>query len=217
MKTAVALSAWLVASSSFGALFPTPLHLVRRIEDPIAQSATTLDEYCYGDRIVTINASRVAITDYAEQRLIEIDHQRLTYSITSFADIAKARPALPEAKTTIKVEVDRTVALSREAVEVLVGAAYPNRHAAEHDRILAAAAPPAAGRIAAQSQPAYGLPSDTSITYDNGLTTRNVIVRVDHDLPPAQQMLIDPGATRVESSLTRTPRELKQLDALPKP
>jgi len=157
------------------------------------------------------------ITDYAEQRLIEIDHQRAVYSITSFADIAKARPAVPEPKTTIKVEVDRSVALSREAVEALVGASYPNRHSADHDRILSAAAPPSGGRIAAQSQSVYGLPSATAITFENGLTLRNVVVRVDHDLPPAQSLLIDPGATRVESRLTRAPRELKQLDALPKP
>ena len=216
MKTAVALSAWLVASSSFGALFPTPLHLVRRVDDPVAQTSTTIDEYCYGDRIVTINGSRVAITDYAGQQLTEIDHRVATYSVTSFADIAKARPAAPESKTTVRVEVDRSVALSREAVEALIGASYPNRHAADHDRILSAAAPPGGGRIAAQSQSAYGLPSDTSVTFENGLTMRNVIVRVDHDLPPAQLMLIDPGATRVESRLTRVPRELKQLDVLPK-
>ena len=217
MKTAVALCAWLVASSSLGALFPTPLHLVRRVDDPVAKTSTTVDEYCYGDRIVTINGSRVAITDYAEQRLTEIDHQRATYSITSFADIARARPAVPESKTTVKVEVDRSVALSREAVEALVGASYPNRHVAEHDQILSAAAPQNSGRIAAQSESGYALPSDTSVTFENGLTMRNVIVRIDHDLPPAQLMLIDPGATRVESRITRAPRELKQLDALPKP
>src|SRR5579872_2758433 len=122
MKTAVALSAWLVASSSFGALFPTPLHLVRCIDDPVANSSTTIDEYCYGDRIVTINGPRVAITDYAEQRLTEIDHQRGTYSVTSFAEIAKARPVALDSKTTVRVEVDRGVALSREAVEALIGA-----------------------------------------------------------------------------------------------
>ena len=52
MRSAVALCAWLVASSSFAALFPTPLHLVRRIDDPISHNTSTIDEYCYGDRIV---------------------------------------------------------------------------------------------------------------------------------------------------------------------
>lgn len=217
MKTAVALVAWLGVSSSLGALFPTPLHIVRRIEDPIAKTTTTVDEYCAGDRIVAVSGSRVTITDYAEQRLTEIEHVGGMYSITSFADIAKARPAAPDAKVDVKVDVDRTIALSRDAVEALVGAAYPNRRAAQHDQILAAAAPPAAsGRIAAQStSDAYGLPSQTSITFD-GLTFRNLVVRVDHDLPPQQLLLIDPGATRVESRLTRTSRELQQLDTRPK-
>lgn len=224
MKTAVAVGAWLVVSSAFGALFPTPLHLVRRVEDPLARpAATTLDEYCSGDRIVTVSGARVVIADYGEQRLVEIDHARATYSITSFADIAKARPAVPadeKAASKMKIEVDRGVALSREAVEALIGAAYPNRRVEQHDRILSAAAPPGGGRIAAQSTGAesqYGLPSDTAITFENGVTYRNVVVRVDHDLVPAQLMLIDPGAARVESRLTRTPRELQQLDEPPKP
>jgi len=218
MKTAVAIVAWLGVSSSFGALFPTPLHLVRRIEDPISHTTTTLDEYCYGDRIVTVNGSRVAIADYGEQRLTEIDHARAAFSITPFQDIAKARPVTPASKSTVNVVIDRSVGLSREAIEALVGAAYPNRRVEQHDQILSAAAPPASGRIAAQSiDVQYGLPSDTSITFENGHTYRNVITRVDHDLAPAQLMLIDPGATRVESRLTRISRELKQLDAIPKP
>ena len=192
---------------------------MRRIDDPIAGSRATIDEYCAGDRIVTINGPRVAIADYAAQQLTEIDHAAGTYSITSFAEIAKARPATRETRAKVSVEVNRSVALSREAVEALIGASYPNRHLEQHDQILNAAAP-ASGRIVAQSvggDAAYGLPSNTSVTYENGLTMRNVIVRVDHDLAPPRMMLIDPGAKRVESRLTRTSRELKQLDAPPKP
>ena len=219
MKIAVAVVAWLGVSSTFGALFPTPLHLVRRIEDPISHTSTTLDEYCSGDRIVTVGGARVAIADYGEQRLTEIDHDRATWSVTPFSEIAKARPVVPESKTSkVKIEIDRSVALSREAVETLVGAAYPNRRVEQHEQIISAAAPPGSGRIAAQSADAqYGLPSDTSITFENGLIYRNAIVRIDHDLAPPQLMLIDPGATRVESRLTRTSRELQQLDAPPKP
>ena len=219
MKIAVAAVVLLGVSSVLGAgaLFPTPLHLVRRIDDPISRTTTTLDEYCYGDRIVTVNGDRVAIADYGEQTLTEIDHRRVTWSVMRFDDIAKARPAaVAQSKTTVNVVVDRSVALSREAVEVLAGAAYPNRRDERHEQILRAAAPTGGGRIAAQSASAdYGLPSDTSIVFDEGLTYRNVVIRIDHDLPPPQAMLIDPGATRVESHLTRMTREMQQLDALP--
>jgi hypothetical protein len=222
MTKAVAAIAWLVVSSSLGAgtLFPTPLHLVRKIEDPISKKTTVVDEFCYGDRIVTVtaNGSRVAISDYAAQLLTEIDHASATYSVTRFDDIAKARPPVhSESKATASVTIDRTVALSRDAVEAIVGAAYPNRRDSRHEQILAAAAPVSSGRLAVQStESAYGLPTDTSIVFEEGLTYRNVVVRFDHDLPPAQMMLIDPGAVRIESRLTRMTREMQQLDKLPK-
>jgi hypothetical protein len=219
MRKAVAAIAWLMVSSSLeaGSLFPTPLHLVRRIEDPISRTTTTLDEFCTGDRIITVNGYRVAITDYGVQLLTEIDHGNATYSVTRFDDIAKARPVgNSESKAVVTVTVDRTVALSRDALEAIVGAAYPNRRDSRHEKILAAAAP-ASSRLAAQStESAYGLPTETSVVFEEGLTSRNVVVRFDHDLPPAQMMLIDPGATRVESRLTRVPREMQQLDKLPK-
>ena len=42
-------------------LFPIPLHIVRRVEDPIANTATELDEYCTGNRIITIRGAKTAI------------------------------------------------------------------------------------------------------------------------------------------------------------
>jgi len=231
------LAAWL-AVTSFGALFPTPLHLVRRIDDPISGRSETVEEYCSGNRVVTVNGHLVVIADYGEQLLTEIDHQRLTYSITRFDEIAKALPPAASAKTNaewkvsalgnayeitrgreaVRVTIDRTVSLTREAVEVLIGAAYPKRRSEEQEQIVRAAGTPAGGRIAAQSdsESLYGLPVEQSVTYEDGLRMHNVIVRVDGDLPSSQLLLIDPGATRVESRLTRTARELQQLDALPR-
>ena len=221
MRKAVAAIAWLVVSSSLGAgtLFPTPLHVVRRIDDPISKTSTTLDEFFFGDRIVSVNGSHVAISDYATQLLTEIDHASATYSVTRFDDIAKARPNVDvPGKATVTVTINRSVALTRDAVEAMVGAAYPNRRDARHEKILAAAAPINSGRVAAQSieSTAYGLPTETSIEFEGGLIYKNVVVSVDHDLPSAQMMLIDPGATRVESRLTRMTREMQQLDRLPK-
>src|SRR5204862_4818428 len=118
MRKVVAAIAWLAVSSSLGAgtLFPTQLHIVRRIDDPIAKSSTTVEEFCFGDRIVSINGARVAITDYAAQTLTEIDHSSATYSVTRFDDIAKARPAVDtQAKATVTVSVNRNVALTRAA------------------------------------------------------------------------------------------------------
>jgi hypothetical protein len=220
MVKAVVVAAWLVVSSSVGAatLFPTPLHLVRRIDDPLARSSSIVEEFCAGDRIISISGNRVAITDFAAQTLTEIDHDTATFSITRFDEIAKARSAAPAAiNASVEVKADRTVALSRDAVEALVGAAYPNRRDSTHEKILSAVAP-AGGRLAAQSkdEAAFALPRETIVTYEEGLTYRNVIIRIDHDPPPSRALLIDPGASRVESRLTRTARELQQLDHPPK-
>lgn len=232
---ATVLTLWL-AVSSIGALFPTPLHLVRRIDDPISGKSETVEEFCSGNRIITVNGPRVVIADYGQQVVTEIDHRLLNYSITRFDEIAKALPPPAAAKSsaewkvsalgnayeitrgseTVRVTVDRGVSLTREAVEVLVGAAYPRRRSEEQEQVMRAAAPPGSGRIAAQSEAQYGLPLEQSVTWEDGLTMHSVIVRVDHDLPPPRLLVIDPGATRVESRLTRTARELQQLDALPR-
>ena len=245
-----------VSAVAATALFPQPLHLVKRIDDPFAKKAITVDEYCYGNRIVTVSGDRVKIVDYDEQQVTEIDHGNGTYSVTRFDDIARARPqaAAPKAagkpgettgkvtplgmkgsaagrsvdsfeieapKQKLTIGVDRSVTLSRAAVEALIGAAYPNARREEHEQMLSVAAStrPSGGRIAVNSADAsYGLPSDQSVTYETeagAVTMRSSVLRYDADLPPRDAMLIDPGATRVESHLTRLAREMHDADTIP--
>jgi hypothetical protein len=75
-------------------LFSQPLHLVRRVEDPISGKTETIDEYYAGNRVVTLSGRRVAIADYDLQQLTEIDRGTATYSVTRFEEIAKARQQL---------------------------------------------------------------------------------------------------------------------------
>lgn len=257
-RVALALVATLSIAASADAasvLFPKPLHLVRKLEDPIAQRTSTVDEYCSGNRVVSINGRKVVITDYDAQQITEIDHDRGTYSITRFDDIAKLQPKTTakrsEWKSTplgmkssaagrsidaveyeandgaheqrrVEVGVDRQVSLSREAVEVLVGAAFPNQRGEEHDRLIEAAKGRASRMTTNGSQaPAeYGLPSETKLTYDNGpthLTYRNSIVRISDDAPPPELLVVPPGAQLIESRLTRAAREMRELDFPAKP
>lgn len=233
-------------------LFPKPLHLVRRVEDTITKKAEAVDEYCYGNRIITVRGKRVTIADYAAQQLTEIDHDAATYSITRFDEIAKAATHLsapapgraPLSKITalgmkssaagrsvdhyeiangaakIEIAIDRTISLSRDAVEALLGASYPNTRRPEHDALLQAAAGGGGGRVVAQSvaEPQYGLPAEQTITYSlegTSLTFHTAIVRTDADLVPQELLLIPPGATRVESRITRIGRELQDIESLP--
>ena len=260
----------LSAQAAETVLFPKPLHLVRRIEDPLAKGVATVHEYCAGNRIVTVSGSRVVVADYDKQELTEIDRQAGTYSVTRFEEIARVQQDLQRTpgavaksgvnaaakketwkttslgarssaagrsvdsfelvhgekagRTTIQVGVDRHVALTRGAVEVLIGAAFPNIRRDEHDALLAASASTRGGRQieanAAGSDAAadYGLPVEQVFTFEADgarVDMRNTIVEVTSDLPPADLVVIPPGARVVESKTVRLARELRELDTLP--
>jgi hypothetical protein len=238
------------------ALFPRPLHLVRRLDDPLTRTSATIDEYCAGNRVVTVRGPKVTIADYDAQLLTEIDHAGHTWSITPFADIAQSRVAL-DARIGVKsapiatrltaagahassavetfvdsaphrrldVSIDRRVNLSRAAAEVLIGAAYPGRVSEEQQEILAAAgsgggssAMSSGGMSASNSGGTYGLVTERTLTIDadgTRLVSHNAIVRIGDEMPPADATLIDPGAKRIESRLTRLARELREVDTLP--
>jgi hypothetical protein len=74
-------------------LFPEPLHIVREIHDPIAGVTYTIDEYCHGDRIITIHGAETVIADFRLDQITEIDRNRGTFSMTPFADVARATSA----------------------------------------------------------------------------------------------------------------------------
>jgi hypothetical protein len=234
-----------------GALFPRPLHLVRRVDDPISKTSATIDEYCIGNRVVTVRGAKVTIADYDAQQLTEIDHVAQTWSVTPFADIAQSRAAL-DARMGIKsapraarlmvsgtrspgtvetfvdetphrrldVGIDRRVTLSRAAAEVLIGAAYPAKVTDEETEILAVAG---SGSVSAMSVRAtaaetYGLVTERTLTIDADgarLVSHNSILRIGDEMPAAEATLIDPGAKRIESRLTRLARELRDIDSLP--
>jgi hypothetical protein len=250
----VAAVSLLVAPLAFGAgaLFPRPLHLVRKVDDPISKTSATLDEYCIGNRVVTVRGAKVTIADYDAQQLTEIDHAAQTWSVTPFADIAQSRAAL-DARMGIKhtprgermtisgsrsgsdletfvddtphrrldVGIDRRVTLSRAAAEVLIGAAYPAKVTDEQTEILAVAGSSvssSAMSVRATAADTYGLVTERTLTIDSDgarLVSHNSIIRIGDEMPAAETTLIDPGAKRIESRLTRLARELRAIDTLP--
>ena len=178
LRLASLLAIAMAVPAQGAALFPTPLHLVRRIEEPAAQQTSVVEEFCEGNRVVTValGGRLVTIADYGAQELSEISRDRHEYSVTPFAEIARATPGtdrlndahamkvasaewqthalgvktsaagrpsdvyeLSRSNQSIEVAFDRTVRLSRDALEVLIGAAYPSAHGQEHDAILRAA------------------------------------------------------------------------------
>ncbi|HYO78099.1 MAG TPA: hypothetical protein VE010_16690 [Thermoanaerobaculia bacterium] len=198
---------------------------MRRVDDPVSGSATAINEYVAGNQVVTISGDRVAIADYSKQELLEIDRAAGTYSVTKFEEIARANESLrpragAPADVKVEVKLDRNVMLRRNALEVLIGAAYPNPQAGEHAAVISAARvresrlqTDATGDV----QELYALPVEQVMTLNAGgetVTVRNTVVSVTSDRAPQQLLLIPPGATLVESRLTRIARELRELDQL---
>jgi len=120
---------------------------------------------------------------------------------------------------TIEIVVDDDVRLSRDAVEVLVGAAFPLHGSYESDIALAAASRDASSaRTGPGHRLDHSLPLEQTITYESdgeSIRIRNRVIRVGSELPPAELVAIPPGARLVESDVIRRKRMLDEIDRLP--
>ena len=258
-------AAWLVVSILCVAgevlaappLFHTPLHLTRQVNDSISGKTAVVDEYGYGNRLVSVRGLRTSIADYEKGVLTEIDREQATYSVTRFDIIAKASaspvgetaseessqkaaPVLRSngakrtklgrsaeffesqidsagTKRKVQVGIDRTVLVSREALEVLLGSAYPGERRREHDVVLSAAAPADSVRslsAGSQGAPSYALPIEQIVSYDiegQQLEFRTTVVRVGTEQAPADLLAIPAGARLVPSRIAATAAEVEQM------
>jgi hypothetical protein len=263
---ALSVCGWCVNAAPAHVLFPKNLHLTRQVHDPLTESTVTIDEYCYGNRVVSVSGDKTVIADYDRQEITEIDRRAGTYSISRFDEVASlAAPgesgsaaqsraigsegvkrdrwtATPRGSRgaagrtveqfefseegasgrKVEVAIDRSVALSQEAVEVLIGAAYPNPRRDEHEPLLRAAGVREATRVIgtnaaepSSSDATYGLPVTQSFTYsDSGseLTFRTTVTRIGSEAPPAEMLIIPPASKQVESKTAAVRRQLRELD-----
>lgn len=118
-----------------------------------------------------------------------------------------------------EIAVDKSAVLSRDAFDVLTGAAFPGEGDASTELIRTASRRPVSS-LSASSTPSesFGLPIEQTTRWDmNGrtITATNRITRVSDDVAPSDLLAIPPGARRVDSHIVVTARELEQLDALP--
>lgn len=121
----------------------------------------------------------------------------------------------------IEIGVDRSVRLSKAALEVLSGSAYPNRRELEHEAVLAAAraaSPRIQSSSTSTSVETFGLPVEQRIVHEiDGETAevRNRVLQVSRELPPVELAMIPAGSSRIENRRVRAARELEDLDRLP--
>jgi hypothetical protein len=127
----------------------------------------------------------------------------------------------------LEMGVDRSVRLSKDAVEVIVGAAYPRTRSIETDFFLRGASPSPDGTPVVRTQAAGGrpaadhaLPVDQSVSFDfdgRELVVRNRVVRIVREAPPADAITIPPGARLVESNTVTAARTVQDLEPRPTP
>jgi hypothetical protein len=241
------LLASIAAGAAPAPLFPTPLHVTRVISEPLTAQSATVEQYYFGSRVVTVRGERSVIVDYDKREITEIDRANATYSITKFDDEAAARGprtakhstaavtrsrsdfrggrgveiyTADDADLHAEIAIDASVVLSREAFDVIIGAAYPASGGATAD--LARGAATRDGGVHAASGGAasdsYGLPIEQTFRWNAGgesLTSSNRVTRVGDETAPAELIAIPPGARLVESRRIETKRLADQLDSIP--
>jgi hypothetical protein len=111
------MTAFFSALLAAAVLFPEALHVVRKIDDPIAQKVTTLHEYYSGNRVITTSedGTRVAIADYERSEITVVDRVAGTYSVAPFD--ASRKPEPKTRTTTIEYGGEKIV-IRNEVVRV---------------------------------------------------------------------------------------------------
>lgn len=82
-----------------GVLFPAPLHITREITSPFSNEKKVIDEYCHGNRVISISGRRTAIADHAKGEVTVIDFAAGTYSVTTFQSLARLHQGTTAAAT----------------------------------------------------------------------------------------------------------------------
>lgn len=259
---ALALAITALPAGAAELLFPKALHLTRRVHDSIGGATTVVEQYCYGNRVITVAGNVTTIADYDKSEITEINRADGTYSISRFDQVAKAlHPASlpastlskktwelrkvgragalsarstdifeadrsdPEVTRHVRIGIDSSVALSKDALAVITGSAFPS-NPKEEDAAITTAAKSHAPAIASQSAggskgaaaESYGLPVEQVYRFEaegQQAEYRDVVVRVGEEVPPADLIAVPPGAKLVESRLIKTTRMLDSIDRLP--
>jgi hypothetical protein len=247
------------AAAASPVLFPGPLHITREVSDPVTATTTVVDEYCHGNRIVSISGSRTAIVDHDKGLVTVIDTATGTWSEARFEEIARvqarsrrasasagewrreerpsrviaSRPgdslelsrAEAHGNVVVQLTLDRQLALSRPAMEALLGTGHPNPADSMSDAVIGALrvrgprVAVTASDATASSEPLYQLPLEHTVRFDVGgeiVETRNVVTRIGTELPPPDRLAVPPGARKVELPLIAAIRLLEELDQPPR-
>jgi hypothetical protein len=192
--------------------------LVEIDRDAATYSITRFDAVARANQIVNPTASRAAAASSAGKA--EPALRSLGVKATKSGRSADFFEREVGAQEKVTVAVDRAVLVSKDALDVLVGAAYPSVRTSEHDVVLSAAAPaPSGSRISAQAagggEAMYALPVEQVTALDadgQHAEFRSTVVRVGAEAPPVDRIAIPPGARLVTSRIVEVAREIENVD-----
>jgi len=123
-----------------------------------------------------------------------------------------------DVKQRVEVAIDRNTLVSREALEVLLGAAYPGVRRPEHDAILSAARSARPRGVMSQSEsnePSFAIPVEQTVRYElegQQLEFRTSVVRLGTETPPADLVTIPADARLVVSRYVAVMQELERFE-----
>jgi hypothetical protein len=228
-------------------LFPKPLHLTRKIEDPVSGTTAVIEQYCQGNRVISVRGTSTSIADFEKGELTQIDRESGTYSITRFDEVAKSSRVIPRSvvagrerkdlkRVGVRSQAGREVEVFQEKLEngpaTAVEVAVDRRIELSREAVEALVggsypsqrtdeseiALAAAAPRAGQSR--HALPIEQLITYQidgDRVEQRNTVVRVGDETVPSDLVSIPGGARRVEARAVTMQKELEELDHLPNP
>jgi len=249
-ETRVCLLLLLTAVTAHAAvLFDKPLHVTRSIDEPLSGKTIVVEQYYFGNRVVTVRGDRTVIADYERREITEINRAAATFSTTKFDEVAAARAPRQARQSDApvvrgrsdrrggrsvdvftaddraaglhaEIAVDASIELSRDAFDVVVGAAYPANGGTMADLARGAARAPraAASRVGTTAADLYGLPIEQIVRWDAGgetVTSSNRVTRVGQETVPPDLITIPAGARRVESHQLETKRLADEIDSVP--
>ncbi len=162
-------------------------------------------------------APRVAASDSTAMKSVPLPQR----AKAAHNEYFEGQPPAASPLEKVEVGIDGTVRLSKDALEVILGSAYPRTRSDESELVLQAAHgshdrnPRIQSASAAPAADTYGLPVDQSMTYHVGGRTveiHNVVTRVGNEPPPEEAVAIPNGAKRVDAHAVETQRVQDQLD-----
>ena len=161
--------------------------------------------------------ARVAATDSWS-----VEHRGGAVVASRPGEVFEAERRSESVREVVRVTADRQWRVSRSALEALLGTGYPHAPSDSADVVMRSlrASSPRIGSDAVGASPSdeYHIPLEQVLRYELGgevVESRNVVVRIGTELPPADVMTIPPGARLVESEAVAGRRLLEELDRLP--